>query len=158
MKNIIITFLVITSVALAEEITYVNPVDGIAYRAKWKTYSPKEGVKKPSDRLVEMKNTRLLSTQKDFADNLSVKELAEFIKATQNNIEKSIDTPTEGFELLVDTKITKDKDPEFEMASQGNVSKELLQKIHDGLQKMKGFRSKKADLKYQVHYIVKKKG
>ena len=134
--------------------TYKDPIDGREYRAEWRTYQPKDGVKE-SDGPVNLLSSRLLSTQQEFDNNVSLETLSEFMKATQANIEKHIGTPSTEFELLINTTLFLDKDPEFEIASQGEVTKEQLQKIHDGLAKMKGLKTKSGALKYQAHYKVK---
>jgi len=158
MKTITTLLLSLTAIAFAEESVYENPIDGRGYVAEWKMYLPEGGEIDQSERVVQTNNIRLLSTQQDFSENLSVEVLAEFIKATQNNIEQSITTPTERFELLIETVISKEKEPQFQIASQGKVAEQQLQKIYDGLKKMNGLRSKSTDLKYQVYYTVQKKG
>jgi len=157
MKRTFILLALVPSLICAEESTYQNPVDGSKYKADWKTYQPQGGIIDQSHRVVEMKNTRLLSTQQAFSNNVTIKELAEFVKDTQTNIENSIGTPSSNFELLVETTLTKDKAPEFKIASQGTVSTETLQKIYDGFKKLKDFRSKEDPLKYQVLYEIKQK-
>lgn len=157
MKKLIASILLLAGTASAQETLYQNPVDGAGYRAEWETYFPKTTEPSKTPQIVEIKSVRLLSAQRDFDENISVKELADFIKATQNNIEQSIDLPADAFELLVDAILTRDKDPEFQIASQGNVSESQLQKIYHGLAKLRGFRSKAEPLKYQTHFEVGKK-
>ncbi len=157
MKTIAL-LLLLPAVALGQtaDRTFKDPVDGTEYHADWKTYQPKDGIKERADRAVQIGSARLLSTQEEFEKNLSVKTLADFMKATHANIEFSIGIPSSNFELLVNTTLSKDHDPAFEIASQGEVANELLQKIHDGLSKMKGLKTKSDTIKYQTHYIIKR--
>jgi len=138
----------------AQDSTYQNPVEGISYTAKWKSYSPANGSTAKTIGPITVKSIRLLSTQAEFADNISANELSEFIKATQNNIAKSVGQPTDSYELLIDTILTKNKEPRFEIASKGKVSDEQLQKIYDGLKEMTGFKSKSAELKYEIYLEI----
>ncbi|MEY8688749.1 MAG: hypothetical protein AB9M53_02560 [Leptothrix sp. (in: b-proteobacteria)] len=135
--------------------TYKDPVGGAEYRAEWRTYQPKDGVKERAG-FVQVASIRLLSTQEEFEKNVSVQSLSEFMEATQANIALSVGAPLTEFQLLVNTTLSKDADPTFEFASQGEVTKAQLQKIHEGLLRMKGFNTKSTTLKYQVHYIIKR--
>ncbi len=140
---------------MAEESTYTNPVDGTAYRANWKEYTPDKPSEEPAGP-VALKGARLLTEQAIFDRNLTATELAGFIKATQASVVSSVGQPTATFAILVDTTITKDSRPEFRMASQGTVSDATLQKIIDGFKGLPDLRSKSDTLKYQVHFEITK--
>ena len=153
MKNIYIALFLLGSVH-ADESIYHNPVDGTNYTAEWKVYAPTSPKSESPDEVVTIGATRLLTTQEIFENNIDVEELASFLHAIRTNVEKSVNSKDSNFALLIDTKITKDRDPEFSMANQGTVSDKQLQAIYDGLQKLKGFHSKAEDLKFQIELQI----
>jgi hypothetical protein len=139
----------------AEQSTYENPVNGKSYSADWKIYSPQ----KPAPEIpkyVQMEGARLLTEQAIFAENIKVDVLSDFIKATQSNIQTSVGKPSSDFSLLIQTTLSKDQKPKFEIASKGDVSKEALQKISDGFSSLPDLRSKTDSLVYQVQFSIHK--
>ncbi len=137
----------------AEQSTYENPVDGKSYSADWKTYSPQ----KPSAKVpqyMHMEGARLLSEQAVFDKNININDLSNFIKATQSNIQTSLGKPSSDFSLLIQTTLSKDQKPKFEIASKGDVPKETLQKISDGFSSLPDLRSKTDSLVYQVQFSI----
>ena len=155
MKSIIPLALLFPCLVMGEESTYQSPVDGAEYRADWKQYAPAKPSAKSSGP-VELKGARLLTDQPTFDKNMSAADLAAFIKATQVSIVSSVGAPTETFAILVDTTISKAIRPQFQMASQGEVSEATLQKIVDGFKSLPDIRSKSDTLKYQVEFEITK--
>jgi hypothetical protein len=155
MKPLFTFALLVPFLLNAEESTYQNPVDGTGYRANWKEYAPDKPIEKPAGP-VALKGARLLTDQPTFDRNMTATELAGFIKATQASVASSVGTPTETFAILVDTTITKDSRPQFQMASQGTVSEATLRKISDGFKSLPDLRSKSDPLKYQVQFEITK--
>lgn len=144
--------------SFAGETNYHSPIDGKSYRADWRTYSPtnQPATNTPPSR-VQNQGVRLLSTQDEFSRSIDVSELADFIRKTEQAVESSLGATNGAFELAVQTKLTKDKKPFFEMASKGDASQDMLQKIYDGLRKLPDYRSRKDDLKYEVRFAIIKK-
>lgn len=155
MKPVLIFAILVPCVLIAEDSTYQNPVDGKAYRADWKQYDPVNPAEKPSGPVI-MNGARLLTDQPTFDKNMSVADLAAFIKATQISIASSVEASIETFAILVDTTISKNTRPQFQMASQGDVSEATLQRIVDGFKSLPDIRSKSDTLKYQVEFEIKK--
>jgi hypothetical protein len=144
--------------ALAETTNYQSPVDGNNYRADWHRYSPTNSASTNAIvGRVQKQEIRLLSTQEVFARNVEVSELANYIKATEQQIDKTIGSTNDAFALMVKTTLSKDKKPDFKIASSPDTSHEVLQKIHDGLTQMPDFRSKSDEVSYEVRYSVAKK-
>ena len=145
----------------AEIYTYENPVDNRNYLADWKIYDARnESTHEPTtptdNSNTELLLVTLLSPQDLIAENISVTDLASLIKKTQENITSSTKDSTEEFELLLDTTLSKDKSPQFKMASDRGVSKPILQKVYDNLTTLPDIRTKKDEIKYQIHLKIKK--
>lgn len=155
MNHILLILLLLPLAAFAEDSVYHNPVDGKAYHADWKQYEPSAPSESEAGH-VDLKGARLLSEQRIFDENISSSDLAAFIKATEKSIASSVGTPTETFEILIDTTLSKDAKPAFQIAARGEVSGATLQKISDGLEALPDLRSRSDDLKYQVHFEIKK--
>jgi hypothetical protein len=137
--------------------TYQSPVDEKGYEAHWRTYKP-TNVPEETDAAtnrVQKQEVRLLSTQEEFSRSIDASELADFIRKTESEIESSLGGTNEAFELVIQTQLTKDKKPSFEMASKGNVSEDLLQRISDSFQKLPDYRSQKDDLKYEIRFTIR---
>ena len=144
--------------AFAGETNYQSPIDGKSYRADWRTYSPTNppATNAPVGR-VQKQGVRLLSTQEEFGRGIDVSELADFIRKTEQVIDTSLGVTNDTFELVIQTRLTKDKRPFFEMASKGNVSQDVLQKIYKSFGRLPDYRSRADDLRYEVRFTITKK-
>jgi hypothetical protein len=141
--------------ASADETNYQSSFDGTSYRADWHTYYPTNPpVTNVSTNRVQKQGIRLLSTQEEFSRSIDVSELADFIRKTEHAIDSSLGATNDAFELVVQTSLTKDKKPFFEIASKGNVSQDVLQKIYDSLGRLPDYRSRKDNLKYEVQFTI----
>src|SRR4051794_18890821 len=86
--------------ALAETTNYQSPVDGSTYRADWHRYSPTNSASTNAIAgRVQEQEIRLLSTQEAFARNVDVSDLANYIKATDQQIDKTIGRTNDAFAL-----------------------------------------------------------
>lgn len=140
--------------AFAGGTNYQSPVDGKSYRSEWRTYQPTTNT--PPSR-VQKQVVHMLSTQDEFSRNIDVSELADFIRKTEEAVDSFLVATNGQFELVVQTKLTKDKKPFFDVASQGDVSQDVLQKIYDAFARLPDYRSRKDDLKYEVQFTIAKK-
>ncbi|HTR40863.1 MAG TPA: hypothetical protein VMH87_04545 [Pseudomonadales bacterium] len=161
MRTYCITTLIIfgfIATAVADETNYQSPIDGKSYQADWRTYHPMNPPEiKASTNRVQNQGIRLLSTQEQFSRSINVSELADFIRKTEHAIDSSLGATNNAFELVVQTTLTKDKKPFFEMASKGDVSQEMLQRIYDNFGRLPDYRSREDDLKYEVRFMIAKK-
>lgn len=156
-KAIALTSVLLTWNIQAEIYTYENPVDGKGYTANWKTYDAGKGSGETDNKNnTELISVTLLSPQDLIAENISVTDLASLIKKTEENIISSTKDSTEEFELLLDTTLSKDKSPQFKMASDREVSKPILQKVYDNLTTLPDIRTKEDEIKYQLHLKINK--
>ena len=144
--------------AFGGETNYQSPIDGKSYRADWRTYYPtnQPATNAPVSR-VQKQGVRLLSTQEEFSRSLDVSELADFIRKTEQAIGTSLGATNDTFELVIQTRLTKDKRPFFEIASKGNVPQDLLQKIYESFGRLPDCRSRADDLRYEVRFTITKK-
>ena len=121
----------------SQETAYPNPVDGRTYVAPggWKTYEPKGGVK-PSDKKVSLDGIRLLQSQDEIAARTTVEKLAAFIesaRAAGDDVFSSYGKPAA---LLVQFTSAPGHHT-VEIASQGEIPRELLQRYYDKLETLR---------------------
>jgi hypothetical protein len=148
---------------IAGETNYHSPIDGQSYRADWHTYYPSNSpatnsaaTNAPVSR-VQNQGIRLLSTQDEFSRGIDVTELAGFIRKTGEAIDRSLEVTNDSFELLVQTQLSKDTRPSFKIASQGNISQAMLQRIYDAFGRLPDYRSRDGELRYEVRFTIAKK-
>lgn len=157
MKSYMILIAIFTSVfsVFSEESTYVSPADesGNGYRADWKTYTPKDGIKPPSSHL-KSNGVRLLDEQDKFGRNIDVKDLAGFVKKMDAILEASSASFPVGTKLLVQISIHAKDDPSFKIAYQGEISKQQLQDMYDSLGKNLRVSTKSETLKFECEYEI----
>jgi len=109
-----------------------------------------------SKKAVQIVNVRLISSQETFDRNIQVKYLGGFIQEIQKNIEKSVGTPTQAFQLLLQVTLSKDSKPAFEISTQGDPSEAVLKSIQSGLSSVEDRRSKDDNVVLQVHFAINK--
>lgn len=143
--------------AFADGTNYHSPVDGQSYKADWHTYYPSNSIAtNAAVKRVQKQGVRLLSTQEAFGRSVDIKELVDFIGKTEQAIEKSLGATNDAFELLIQTRLTKDERPFFKIAAKGNVSQVVLQTIYDSFNKLPDYRSQVDELRYEVSFTVTK--
>jgi len=134
---------------------YQSPVDGKSYGADWRGYYPRNPfAAKPLAGRVQVQGIRLLSTQAEFDRSIVVSDLGDFILKTGQAIDASLGVTNNGFQLVVQTRLTKDKKPFFALASSTNVCRLVLQRIYDSLGGLPDYRSGEDDLTYEVRFAV----
>jgi hypothetical protein len=143
---------------LADTTNHQGPINGRLNQANWRTYHPSNppAMSARAGR-VQVRGIRLLSTQDEFDRSTEALEFAGFIGRTKLAIDKSLGPTNENFELVVQTRLTRDKRPSFELGSKGNVSQELLRKIQDGFGQLPDYRSREDDLRYEVRFAITRK-
>ncbi len=149
----LILSMVISEVSAGEE--YKNPVDGKTYvTEEWKTYHPKNPHKKTEKRVMNS-GIRLLTTEDEIDRNLTVDQLAGYIKA----IEEQANITIKGIEssgiVLLQASLNPGAVAEYQMSFQGDLSQEYLQKFYDALQKLNFPKVRVSNVSFQVEFIVK---
>jgi hypothetical protein len=150
---LLVALYVFAPMAVSQEATYANPVDGKTYTADWKTYVPKSGVAEQTGRVVNS-GVRLLSSQADFERNTTAQELAKLISYIQELLSRDAEGFREGGEILLDVSLSKDAKPQFKMSYQGDLQKEFLQRFYDSLSDI-DLQTKQSTVALQVHFVVK---
>jgi hypothetical protein len=105
---------------------------------------------------VKIVNVRLISSQETFDRNIQVKYLGGFLQEIQKNIEKSVGSPNQAFELMLQITLSKDSQPAFEISTQGEPPETVLKSIYNGLSSIEDRRSKEEDLVLQMHFAINK--
>lgn len=136
---------------------YHSPMTGGSNQANWRASRPGNppAMNARAGR-VQVRGIRLLSSQDEFDRSTEALEFAGFIGRTKRAIDKSLGPTNENFELVVQTRLTRNKRPSFELGSKGNVSRELLRKIQDGFEQLPDYRSREDDLRYEVRFAITK--
>ena len=133
-------------------------MDGKTYRSDWHVYTPTNSASTNAIAgRVQKQEIRLLSTQESFARSVDVSELANYIKAMEQQIDKSIGSTNEAFALTVKTTLSREKRPNFQLADAPGDSHEVLQKIQDGLNRMADFRSRSDEVSFEIRFSIVKK-
>jgi hypothetical protein len=117
-------------------------------------YTPQGGVR-PSKGKVDIESVRLLAAQELFDSNIPVEKLAAFIQDAENAVTSGIPADASAFGLLVQITLTPSARPKFDLFSQGEAPKKILQDIYDSLQKSPDIRSKADTLPFQIHFVIK---
>lgn len=138
------------------ETIYENPIDGKSYSADWKTYAPATPAKQPDDG-IKAGPIRLLTEDALFQKNVSTEALVEFIKETEKQV-RSAPKAEANFELLIQVTLLPTEKPEIRMSSKGKAPKEVLQAVHDSLQKVPDLRSKADPLPFQMQFTFGRGG
>jgi len=137
---------------------YHNPVDRKTnITDEWKTAYPEKPAPKKAQR-VEGTDIRLLTPENEIAKNISVETLVSFIKEMGSRANSLFaDSTSDGEILLQVTLQPKPKKPAmYQMAFQGNIKQDELQKFYDILEKINPPEVKISEVSFQVHYIVHK--
>jgi hypothetical protein len=141
----------------AEKTTYENPVDKKSYTAEWRTYTAKpKGSVAPAGK-VEVGLVRLLSEQDLIGKNISVKRLAGFIIGIEKAVTAAVPKTAPAFDLIVQVTLSVGARPKFDLASNNDAPKKLLQAIYDRLEKLENIRSKTAPISFQINFKIRKK-
>ncbi len=120
---------------------------------KWETHHPQDQVEREKMR-VENIGIRLLSTQDQFAENVTVEVLGDFVKTIEAVTNTCAETYPEDGEILLQIELTKGKNAEYSMTFQGNLNPEFLQELYDNLSPLKGPELKKSNVSFQINFKV----
>lgn len=137
----------------AQASTYNNPVDGAQYTADWESY---QSEKKTNPKPVEVVTVKLLSTDMVLKKNTTAEEIAAFTIAVERNVQETLGTPTESFEMLLNILLSHNEDPQFGIAVTGDVADSTLTKVVDNLASLPKIYTKEEPVKFQLHFKINK--
>jgi len=132
---------------------YHNPLDGKTYVAEWNEYLPKTPRKELKIR-VEMTNVRLLTSQDEIAKNISVDDLANFIKKIEASINTSINGAKANGEILLQVSLIFNAIPKYKIGHKGNIADSVLQDIYNQLLEESYPLLKNGKVVFQIHFKV----
>jgi hypothetical protein len=135
---------------------YHNPVDGVAYVAAggWESYhpqSPRTDHPQPAARLQE---TQLLSTEQEFATEVSVSELNAFMTAIGDQVQQICAQGRASFELLIQCTLHPTAAPTIRIASRGDADQVLAQDLYGALTGVHALNTRHGSVAFQMHYVI----
>lgn len=112
---------------------YQNPVDGKTYTANggWQDYSPQNPQPAGPNARVKLGDVRLLTDQTTIAANISSEDLSNYIKAVVSALEPVAEETQTPFQVMLQFELKPAEKVSIQIASQGEVGNEILQKIYD---------------------------
>ena len=132
---------------------YRNPVDNKSYVADWKEYEPETPPTKPPNTRIYLKNVRLLDEQDTFSRNIDVQDLSDYVQRIEHSISNALKSSDTSYELLIQCTLGPISNT-FEMASNGKVSKDELQRVFSALKTVTPVHSKSDPLGFQMDFQI----
>lgn len=114
---------------------YYNPVDGKTYIAEdgWHDYSPQNPQPTDPNTRVKLDNVRLLTDQTTIAANVDIGDLSNYIKAIVTVLNSATSEAQTPFQLILQFELKPHETVYVQIASQGEVSDDILQKVYDAI-------------------------